>query len=81
MGKIKNLDFRCQDMFEQDLSGADVVYLFLLPRALQKLDQKLKKEAKKGTLVISHGFELVGWNYSLVTRIPNHVFDTFVYRV
>lgn len=81
MAKIKNVSFECRDMFEIDLSRADVVYVFLLPRSLRKLDQKLKDEVRAGTYIISHGFELVGWNSKLVTRIHNHAFDTFVYQI
>jgi SAM-dependent methyltransferase len=81
VSQIKGLQFESRDMFEVNLGQADVVYLFLLPRSLRKLDQKLHDEVKKGAYVISHGFELVGWNSKLVTRVNNHVFDSYVYQV
>lgn len=77
---LNGINFKYQDMYETNLSHADVIYMFLLPRALEKLDKKLTAETRKGVLVISHGFELVGWNNKLVTRINNHMFDTFVYQ-
>lgn len=81
LSHLTGINFRCQDMYETNLAQADVIYMFLLPRALEKLDKKLIRETRKGVLVISHGFELVGWSNKLVTRINNHMFDTFVYQV
>lgn len=81
LSHVKGVSFECRNMFEVDLKRADVIYVFLLPRSLRKLSEKLHHEARKGTYVISHGFEIVGWSDKLVTRINNHVFDTFVYQV
>lgn len=81
MSGLKEVKFECRNMYEINLGCADVIYMFLLPRSLEKLNQKLIKETREGVLVISHGFELVGWQKKLVTRIHNHMFDTFVYQV
>lgn len=49
------------DLFEQDLSGATVVTLYLLPSLNVKLMPKLKKELKPGTRIVSHAFDMGDW--------------------
>ena len=49
------------DLFEQDLSGASVVTLYLLPSLNVKLMPKLMKELKPGTRIVSHAFDMGSW--------------------
>ena len=49
------------DLFEQDLSPATVVTLYLLPSLNVKLMPKLMKELKPGTRVVSHAFDMGDW--------------------
>ena len=49
------------DLFEQDLSPASVVTLYLLPSLNVKLMPKLMKELKPGTRVVSHAFDMGDW--------------------
>jgi len=49
------------DLFEQDLSGATVVTLYLLPSLNVKLMPKLMKELKPGTRIVSHAFDMGDW--------------------
>lgn len=44
------------DIFDQDISGADVVFTYLLPETNKKLYPKLKKELKEGTRIVSAAF-------------------------
>ncbi len=48
------------DLFEQDLSGATVITLYLLPSLNVKLMPKLK-ELKPGTRIVSHAFDMGDW--------------------
>ncbi|NQU82383.1 MAG: hypothetical protein HQ539_00315 [Parcubacteria group bacterium] len=54
--KIKYKDF-----WGADLSDADVVYFFLMPKIYPKLKEKLEKELKKGTRVIAYVWPIEGW--------------------
>lgn len=45
-----------QNLFQQDLSQANLIICYLLPHTLQKLEKKLLTELSKGTKIISHGF-------------------------
>ena len=49
------------DLFEQDLSPATVVTLYLLPSLNVKLMPKLMKELKPGTRIVSHAFDMGDW--------------------
>lgn len=48
------------DIFNQDLSDADIVHAYLLQETNDKLEKKLEMELKKGTLVISSAFIFKG---------------------
>lgn len=79
--KIKNLEFKRENFFKRDLFGADVIFAFLLPKTLKKLRIKFENECKKGTLVISHGFRIDGWEKKLSDKIEGDPFPTYYYRI
>ena len=49
------------DMFNVDLTSADVVFLYLTTSANEKIRPKLETELKKGVRIVSHDYEIVGW--------------------
>ena len=49
------------DMFNVNLTSADVVYLYLTTSANEKIKPKLESDLKKGTRVVSHDYEIIGW--------------------
>jgi predicted RNA methylase len=49
------------DMFNVDLTSADVVFLYLTTSANEKVKPKLEAELKPGVRVVSHDYEIVGW--------------------
>ncbi len=58
---FKNLQFKEQDIFTVDVSGADVVYLYLPKELMPALQTKLQKELKPGSLVISNSVSFDSW--------------------
>ena len=60
-GVQERVEFREGDLFEADLSGATVVTLYLLPSVNEKLMPKLLRELPPGTRVVSHAFDMPGW--------------------
>lgn len=50
-----------KDIFDVDLSKADVVICYLLQETNDKLQEKFEKELKPGTRVVSVAFEFRGW--------------------
>ena len=49
------------NLFDVDISPADVVFLYLTTSANEKIKPKLEAELKPGARVISHDYEIVGW--------------------
>ena len=49
------------DMFNVNLTSADVVYLYLTTSANEKIKPNLERDLKKGTRVVSHDYEIIGW--------------------
>lgn len=79
--KIKNVEFRTENIFTTDLDDADVVYLFLMPALIQKLRPKLEKELKTATVIISHGFKIEGFEKKLFHTLHHKPFATYYYRI
>ena len=55
------VEIRQADLFETDLSQANVVTLYLLSSLNLKLRPKLWKELKVGSRVVSHAFNMDDW--------------------
>jgi len=53
--------FRENDLFQEDISKATVVTLYLSPGVNLKLRPKLLKELKPGSRVISHSYDMGNW--------------------
>lgn len=54
--------FKLGNLFNLDVSDADVVYIFGMPRTIQqKLRDKLERELKPGARVLSYAFPIHGW--------------------
>lgn len=58
---LKNAYFYHGNIFDRQYFPADVVYIFLLPPAVKKLEKKLKKELKKGAVVITQTYHFDKW--------------------
>lgn len=57
-GEVK---FKNKSYWRENLSPYDVVYLYLSPPQLRKLQPKLEKELAPGTRVISNSYKLANW--------------------
>lgn len=58
---LPNTEFIHGNIFKKDLSNADVIYIYLLPRGVDKLEPKLKNELKKGSKVVTLRFHFKNW--------------------
>jgi predicted RNA methylase len=56
------------DMFNINLTAADVVYLYLTTSANEKIKPKLESDLKKGARIVSHDYEIIGWR---PTKVEN----------
>ncbi|HEX6363151.1 MAG TPA: class I SAM-dependent methyltransferase [Albitalea sp.] len=57
-GVQERVEFRVGNLFDADLSSANVVTLYLLPALNVKLRPKLWKELRVGSRVVSHSFDM-----------------------
>jgi SAM-dependent methyltransferase len=60
-GVRSRIEFVQGDLFEQDLSRATVVTLYLLPSLNERLRPKLFKELRPGSRVVSNAFDMGDW--------------------
>jgi len=55
---VKGVVFKRKNFFDEDLSCATVIFLYLVPRTLERLLPKIKKEVKKGTRIVTYKYRL-----------------------
>lgn len=89
--KVKELDLtnRIQiihgNLFNVNLSKADVVMLYLFPDMINQLKLKLEKELKDGARVVSHDYSIPGWIPTKVKTLnKSRLFNKhtlFVYKI
>ena len=60
-GVAARAKFVSQDLWAFDTSIATVVTVYLLPRALPRLKQKLLAELKPGTRIVAHDYAFPDW--------------------
>lgn len=73
--------FKVENIFDTSLKKADYLYLFLMPKLIEKLTPKMEKELKKGAIIISHGFAVKAWSKKLYKKLDSNPFPTYYYRV
>ena len=56
-----NLKIVRGDFFEKSLADASIVVCYLFPKGMKRLKDKLKKELRSGTQVITHTHPIPGW--------------------
>lgn len=60
------------NLLDADLTGADVVTLYLLTDSNSKLRPNLEKYLRPGARVVSHDFEISGWKPKTVEEVHVH---------
>ena len=59
------------DLLEQDYTSADVLTIYLLPVAIEKVTPILEKQLKKGARVVAHDFEFFHWMPARIVDIDD----------
>ncbi|MCX6732756.1 MAG: hypothetical protein NTV98_04405 [Candidatus Roizmanbacteria bacterium] len=80
-GSIRKVQFIRKNIFDYSLTKVDYLYIFLMPELIQKLLPKFKKELKKGVIIISHGFKIIGFEKKLIHTEPDKTFSTYYYKI
>jgi len=71
-GVTRLVKFRHEDLFEADIREATVVTLYLWPWVNLKLREKLLKELKPGTRVVSHSHDMGDWVAEKEIEVEGH---------
>lgn len=62
---------KASDFWNEDLAEYDVVTIYGMRIIMEKLSEKLTRELRPGTIVITNGFPLPGWKEE---KTENHLF-------
>lgn len=68
-----------KNFFLEKINDADTVFVFLVNTVMKKTGDKLKKELKPNTVVVSYGFELPEWKIEKI--IETKPSKTYIYKV
>jgi ribosomal protein L11 methylase PrmA len=71
IGALASIESR--DLFAADFSKPDLITVYLLPKALERLRPLLEKQMKPGSLVVSHDFMVTGWKPDEVVTIDEEL--------
>lgn len=75
--KLRGTNTHWKNFWGADIHDADVIFIYLLPWKMERLAEKLKKECKKGTTIVSNSFIFPGWKIYRQDS-ANHV---YVFRI
>jgi cyclopropane fatty-acyl-phospholipid synthase-like methyltransferase len=74
-GVTERVNFEVNDLFDADIHDATVVAVYLLPEANLRLRERLLRELKPGTRVVSHSFNMGDWKPDKDTVVDgSHVY-------
>ena len=65
-----------KNFFDVDISDATVVFVYLVPRALERLKPKLLRELKPGTRIVSYRYKI-----SLPLSFYDKTNDIYLYKI
>lgn len=54
----KRIDIRAQDFWKHDFSDADVIFCFLLPGAMDRIEREIWPQLKPGSRLVSRAFSM-----------------------
>lgn len=77
--KSRKIKVKFQNIYTTDLSKVDVVYCYLLPKMMEKLALKFKKELRKNCRIISISFPIK--NLELLKKAEFNNRKIFIYKI
>jgi len=64
------------NLFKRDFSDADVIYVYGTPQAMEnRLREKIEKECKPGTRIVTFVFEFISWKPVKIELLPGKIFN------
>ena len=74
---LRGAHTRWKNFWGADIHDADIIFIYLIPWKMERLAEKLKKELKPGTIIVSNSFIFPHWKI-VRQDLANHV---YVFRV
>jgi ribosomal protein L11 methylase PrmA len=78
-GLTNKIEIFHRNIFEVDVSEADIITLYLTTSGNNKLKPKLEKELKREARIISHDFSFSGWGPGRVESFGGHTL--YLYKI
>lgn len=81
---IRNVKILRKDLFKADIGDADILTLYLTPKALEVLSKRIVKEMKSGARIVSHDYEVPKLKPLRVECIDTHGIHShkiYLYRI
>jgi hypothetical protein len=69
------------NLFKAPISNADIIYIYLFPKLIAKLEKKLTSEAKKGAIIICYSFPILGLSKKLTHTAKIGKRYAFYYKI
>ncbi|PIQ73827.1 hypothetical protein COV58_00430 [Candidatus Roizmanbacteria bacterium CG11_big_fil_rev_8_21_14_0_20_36_8] len=81
ISKLKNITFIHGNIISADFSDADILYIYMFPALIEKLENKILTNRLKPLMVISHGFKIHYLNKYFKKEIDRVTIKTYVYYI
>jgi SAM-dependent methyltransferase len=75
----RDIEMRFKNFFTTDFSDADLVYMFLSPKAHNKIGGILKKQMKTGSRIITYVWPIAGMAPEKINKSPGRP-DLYLFR-
>ncbi len=80
--RSRNKIIKLKNLYKEDLSTADVIFVFGMPEKIaKKLKAKLIKELKPGTKIISYAFEFKDWQPVTQDKPNKKEVSIYLYKI
>jgi SAM-dependent methyltransferase len=79
-GAYDNVSIRCRDFFRQDISDADIVFIFLFRDSYPKVLPKLVRELRDDALVVVEAWPFPGISPERVAKGTDELLPVYFYR-
>lgn len=78
--KLPNVSVKRASFWRSDLAHYDVVFAFLSPAVMAALGEKVRREMRSGTLLISSSFPIPDWEAESIAQVGRQT-TLFCYRL
>jgi cyclopropane fatty-acyl-phospholipid synthase-like methyltransferase len=74
-----HMNFKLMNLYHENLSAADVIYLFGMPSTVARIKEKMEKELKSGARVVSYSFTIPGWEPKEISKPTKNDLPIYLY--